>query len=338
MATIRDLAKHTGFSVTTISRVLNNDPTMKVTDSTRVAILEAAAEMNYSLPRPRQANKNHAVRIAVAEMMSQKEQLSDPYYLYLKNYVVRACMEQGYMVSYLSELENGCRMSEREDLDGILAIGIFSEKQIAQMAEISKNIVFVDSSPDEQRFDSVVLNFKLGVEQALDYLMGRGHYRIGFLGPTYKLDQRKRPAPEVRRQYFKEYMSEIGRYDECWMIDTMLTLEETREQVQKWLQSGKQRATAFLAYNEETAITAVSVFQEAGIRVPEDISIISFNDTPLSILIEPPLTSVNAHLESMGKVAVKLLKERLQEPLHLPYKVVLPLTLTERSSVSEYIE
>lgn len=338
MATIRDLAKHTGFSVTTISRVLNNDPTMKVTDNTRVAILEAAAELNYSLPRPRHSNKNHAPRIAVAEMMTQKEQLSDPYYLYLKNYVVRACMEQGYMVSYLSALDQDGRVAEKEELDGILAIGIFSEEQIARMAEISKRIIFVDSSPDEQQFDSVVLNFKLGVEQALDYLMQHGHYRIGFLGPTYKLDQKKRPAPEVRRQYFKEYMAEVGRYDECWMIDTMETLDETREQVGKWLQSDEQRPTAFLAYNEETAITAVSVFQEAGIRVPEDISIISFNDTPLSILIEPPLTSINAHLESMGKVAVKLLKERLEEPAHLPYKIVLPLTLTERSSVKVYKE
>lgn len=338
MATIRDLAKRTGYSVTTISRVLNNDPTMKVTDNTRVAILEAAAELNYSLPKPKRLGKNHAPRIAVAEMMTQKEQLSDPYYLYLKNYVVRACMEQGYMVSYLSEISEGGGIAGQGELDGILAVGIFSEEQIRQMEEISKAIIFVDSSPDEQQYDSVVLNFKLGVEQALDYLMQHGHYRIGFLGPTYKLDQKKRPAPEVRRQYFREYMTEIGRYDECWVIDTMLTLDETREQVKKWLQSGEQRPTAFLAYNEETAITAVSVFQEAGIRIPEDISIISFNDTPLSILIEPPLTSINAHLESMGRVAVKLLKERLEDHQHIPYKVVLPLTLSERSSVKDYQE
>lgn len=335
MATIRDLAKHTGFSVATISRVLNNDPTMKVTDETRIKILEAADELNYSRSKPRHSGKNHPLHIVIAEMMSQREKLSDPYYLYLKNYVVRACMEQGCNVSYLSEKEGRYHRLEKEPVDGILAIGIFSESQIEQMTEVSKSVVFIDSSPDEQKFDSVVLNFKLGVEQALEYLMQRGHYRIGFLGPTYKLDQKKRPALEVRRQYFKEYMSDVGRYDERWMIDTLLTLEETREEVEKWLQSGEQRPTAFLAYNEGTAITAVSVFREAGIRIPEDISIISFNDTPLSILIEPPLTSVNAHLESMGKEAVRLLKARIEEPQRLPYKVVLPLTLTERSSVQD---
>lgn len=338
MATIRDLANHTGFSVATISRVLNNDPTMKVTDDTRVKILEAADELNYVRTKPRRSSKAHSLHVAIAEMMSQREKLSDPYYLYLKNYVVRACMEQGYNVSYLAEKEGKYHTLEKEAVDGILAIGIFSENQIAQMMEISRSIVFIDSSPDENQFDSVVLNFRLGVEQALEYLMQHGHHRIGFLGPTYKLDQKKRPALEVRRQYFKEYMSDVGRYDERWMIDTLLTLDETREEVKKWLKSGEQRPTAFLAYNEGTAITAVSVFREAGIRIPEDISIISFNDTPLSILIEPPLTSVNAHLESMGKEAVRLLKERIEEPQRLPYKVVLPLTLTERSSVQNCVE
>lgn len=83
MATIRDLAKHTGFSVTTISRVLNNDPTLNVTDNTRVSILEAADELHYTLPKTRRSHKNRLVHIAIVEMMSLKEQLADPYYLYL---------------------------------------------------------------------------------------------------------------------------------------------------------------------------------------------------------------------------------------------------------------
>lgn len=101
MATIRDLAKHTGFSVTTISRVLNNDPTLNVTDNTRVSILEAADELHYTLPKTRRSHKNRLVHIAIVEMMSLKEQLADPYYLYLKNYVVRNCMEHDCNVSYL---------------------------------------------------------------------------------------------------------------------------------------------------------------------------------------------------------------------------------------------
>lgn len=220
MATIRDLAKHTGFSVTTISRVLNNDPTLNVTDNTRVSILEAADELHYTLPKTRRSHKNRLVHIAIVEMMSLKEQLADPYYLYLKNYVVRNCMEHDCNVSYLFEQSGKYQTLEKTPLDGILAIGIFSDQQIAQLLDISPNIVFVDSSPDERRFDSVVLNFRLGVEQALDYLLYKGHRKIGFLGPAYKLDQKKRPALEARRQYFIDYMKNAGLYDEHLIIDT----------------------------------------------------------------------------------------------------------------------
>lgn len=191
MATIRDLAKHTGFSVTTISRVLNNDPTLNVTDNTRVSILEAADELHYTLPKTRRSHKNRLVHIAIVEMMSLKEQLADPYYLYLKNYVVRNCMEHDCNVSYLLSSLANIRHWKRPRLT-VSCDRHFSDQQIEQLLEISPNIVFVDSSPDERGFDSVVLNFRLRVEQALDYLLYKGHRKIGFLGPAYKLDQKKR--------------------------------------------------------------------------------------------------------------------------------------------------
>lgn len=209
----------------------------------------------------------------------------------------------------------------------------FSDQQIAQLLEISPNIVFVDSSPDERRFDSVVLNFRLGVEQALDYLLYKGHRKIGFLGPAYKLDQKKRPALEARRQYFIDYMKNAGLYDEHLIIDTGLSAKDGSAQIRKWLEQKDHIPTALLAYNEESAITAVSNLREVGLRIPEDVSVISFNDTPLSILTEPPLTSVTAHLEVMGEMAVKMLLDRLDDPQHLPYKIVLPPTLAVRDSV-----
>ena len=206
-------------------------------------------------------------------------------------------------------------------------------RQIAQLLDISPNIVFVDSSPDERRFDSVVLNFRLGVEQALDYLLYKGHRKIGFLGPAYKLDQKKRPALEARRQYFIDYMKNAGLYDEHLIIDTGLSAKDGSAQIRKWLEQKDHIPTALLAYNEESAITAVSNLREVGLRIPEDVSVISFNDTPLSILTEPPLTSVTAHLEVMGEMAVKMLLDRLDDPQHLPYKIVLPPTLAVRDSV-----
>lgn len=80
MATIKDLANRTSFSVATISRVLSNDPAMKVTVHTRMVILEAAAELNYTSSKSKKSQKNPVMHIAVAEMMTREEQVSDPYY------------------------------------------------------------------------------------------------------------------------------------------------------------------------------------------------------------------------------------------------------------------
>lgn len=128
-------------------------------------------------------------------------------------------------------------------------------------------------------------------------------------------------------------MKNAGLYDEHLIIDTGLSAKDGSAQIRKWLEQKDHIPTALLAYNEESAITAVSNLREVGLRIPEDVSVISFNDTPLSILTEPPLTSVTAHLEAMGEMAVKMLLDRLDDPQHLPYKIVLPPTLAVRDSV-----
>ena len=336
MATIREIAEYTGFSAATISRVLNNDPTMSVTDATRTTILEAASRFHYKPPvKSRRAKRKDLPHIAVAEMLSPAEQLSDPYYLYLKNYAAQYCLDAGGEISYLTEQGGLYRTPSQKRLDGILAIGIFSEEQVEKLSAMCPALVFLDSSPDETRFDSVVLNLSLGVEQALDYLIAKGHRRIGFLGPSCKLDQKKRPAPEVRRQCFMRYMEEKGLLDPELVLDTSSDRQEMWDSLLGRIREGRALPTALLSYNEETAINAMGALRKAGLRVPEDVSIISFNDTPLSALTEPPLTSASAHLEDMSACASKLLFERMKECPSIPRKIVLPATLVERGSVIE---
>ena len=334
MATIRDLAKYTNFSASTISRVLNNDPTMNVPDSTRAKILEAAKELHYTSRRPKPAPATRPLHIAIVEMLSPAEQLRDPYYLYLKDYAVNYCMGRGHNVSYIYEVDGKYQLLGHTPPDGILAIGIFSTDQIETLAALGKPLVFLDSAPDELRFDSVVLNFRLGIDSAVDYLIQCGHRRIGFLGPAYKLDQRRNPAPEARWDCYVNQMKRVGLFDPSLLLDTRLSPEDTRRAVLDWLATSPAMPTAFIAYNEDTAITSASTFREHGFSIPGDISLISFNDTPLSVLIDPPLTSINAHLDSMSEAAVRLLTERIEDPNRLPCKMVVPMTLTPRESVA----
>lgn len=336
MATLKELSEYTGYSITTISRVLNNDPTMSASDATRSAILEAAGALNYKKPSSRQRHESRGkLRFGVAEMLSPVEQLEDPYYLYLKNHAMQHCMDLGHTTISLLEQAGSYQLSAGESLDGILAIGIFSEEQIASLSDLHSNLVFLDSAPDERRFDSVVINFKLGVEQALETLIERGHRRIGFLGPYRKLDERKRPAPEVRRQYFIDYMKQQGLFREDYLFEAKMTATAAHQTLRGQIQAGGELPTALLTANEEAAFGAIRALHEAGLRVPEDMSVISFNDTPLSALTDPPLTSISTHVECMSRVAVELLVQRTRGTSgHIPLKIVVPPTLTERASVS----
>ena len=334
MATLRELAAFTGFSITTISRVLNDDPTMSVSASTRAAILEAAGKLHYkSAPRRSRVVHSPSLCFAVAEMLSPVEQLADPYYLYLKSYSEQRCRDMGYAVTHLVEQDNIYRPDIPEKIDGVLAIGIFSESQISQLSQLSPNVVFLDSAPDDLHYDAVVLNFQLGIEQAVDHLLERGHRKIGFLGPDRKLDQKKRPAPEVRRQFFIHYLQEKGLYDASLLLDAQMNAPDARAVLGARLRGGSL-PTALLAANEEAAIGAVSAVREAGLQVPRDLSVISFNDTALSALTDPPLTSICTHVETMSATAVDLLAQRCIGAVNsLPLKIVVPPTLTVRESV-----
>lgn len=335
MATLRELAKYTGFSITTISRVLNSDPTMSVSDATREVILKAAGDLHYkNVPGRFRVGNAPALRFGFAEMLSPAEQLADPYYLYLKNYAEQHCRDLGYGVTVLCERAGSYERTSAEKLSGVLAIGIFSDEQVLQLSGLSGHIVFLDSSPDELHYDSVVLNFRLGVEQAAESLIALGHRRLGFLGPVCKLDQRKRPAPEIRRQIFIHYLQKKGLFDERFLFDAPMDASGARTVLSERIASGAPLPTALLAANEEAAIGALNAAKAAGLRVPEDLSIISFNDTPLGALTDPPLSGVCTHVEAMSAAAVDLLARRcLGQETAVPLKIVVPPALVLRESV-----
>lgn len=341
MATLKELSEYTGFSVTTISRILNDDPTMNASEETRKAILEAAGKLNYQSTRSRRGRTaKRPVRIGLAEMLSPTELLGDPYYLYLKNYVEQYCVEHGYGIAYLRRANDGFQQMTPTELDGIIAVGIFTPQEIDSLHAIHHNVVFLDSAPEEKRSDAVVGNLRFGVQLALEDLFAHGHRRIGFIGPLEKLDDHKQPAPDLRRQCFIAFMQDHGLFDPDLMLNVATDAALTHDAMRQYVESGKELPTAFLTHNEQNAIGAIRALTEAGVAVPERVSFIAFNDTPLAELTSPPLTSISMHIREMSELAVRLLLERVPSRQHgnlrsVPIKAVLPPELIVRGSVAE---
>lgn len=336
MATLRELSERTGYSPATISRILTGDPALSVTPEARARVLEEAGRLDYAATRSRRGRTpKPLLRVGVAEMLTPAERLRDPYYLYLSEDAASSCRESRCTEVTLARRGDGFILPEGETVDGVIAIGIFSRMEVECLKALSPHVVFLDSSPDELHCDSVVLNYRLGIEQALEHLWALGHRDIGFVGPAEKLDDWKQPAPETRRQTFLNWMAQRGGSDPL-LLECPMESNPTAGAVAAFLQSSEPCPTALLAANEETAMGVVRALRDAGKNIPGDVSVISFNDTPLSGAADPPLTAVSTHVREMARTAVRLLLQRAKAEAErtLPQKVVIPPTLTIRESTA----
>ena len=338
MATLKELSQRTGYSTATISRVLNGDQTLSVTEEVRRRILEEAGKTNYNETRSRRGRTPKSVlRVGVAEMLTPAQQLNDPYYLYLGNYVKQGCLDKKYACIHLESRGESFVLPRGEKLDGIVAIGLFSTAQIESLTNLNPNIVFVDSSPFESRFDSVVLGYELGISLALEHLEALKHKKIGFVGPVYKYNDRHQNALEIRRQLFIKLMESRDGFDPDLMLDCTMDIDSTVATWKKYLKAGKPLPSAVVCANEENAMGTLKCLQREGYSVPEDVSVVSFNDTPRSALVSPSLTSVSINTQEMANAALRMLAERVsisgKPPIRsLPLKVIVPPTLVVRES------
>lgn len=340
MATLKELSERTGYSAATISRILNGDTTLSVSDETRRRVLEEAGRINYTATRSRRGRTpKRTLRVGVAEHLTPVQQLDDPYYLFLANYVRQECLDKKYTYLPMERRGSGFALHDSEALSGIVAIGSFSTLEIESLGALTPNVVFMDTSPFESLYDSVLVGYELGISLALEHLENLHHKRIAFVGPSYNAGNRKQWVPEMRRRYFIQMMRARGILEKELLIECPMRRTEAKETIGKFLHCGPKPPTAILCANEESAIGTVLAIQEAGLSVPGDISVVSFDDTPKSTLVEPLLTSVSTHVEEMAKTALRLLAERActgpGTPVRtFPLKVIVPPSLEVRDSTA----
>ena len=160
MATIRDIAKAAGVSPATVSRVLNHDPTISVGVDTKLRIFDVAEELEYVTPKDRREQSMAGERrnIAIVDWYSEAQLVEDPYYLYLFNAVEKTCLQRGLNTFKVVRLDSGYTASVNLKADGMVAIGRFPQEEVTQLEQFTANIVFLDSSPDDGRFSSVLPN------------------------------------------------------------------------------------------------------------------------------------------------------------------------------------
>lgn len=337
MATLKEIASKANVSQSTVSRVLNHDSTIFVTDETKKKIFEIAEELEYKTLKERKnkTKKDLKIKVGIIEMYDTAMQLEDPYYLLLRNVVEKECFENNIDVIKLFKKDNEYI---NDDVEAIIAIGKFEKEEINSMNKITNNIVFLDSSPNDNLYDSVKVNFKSGVKQALSNLKKLGHKKIGYIGCIKTLSDEKVYEVDDRYKYYLEYMKENNMEYKKYLINCeSMTSIDGYNSVKKFIDEKNELPTAFFITNDTVATGVYRAIQENNIKIGKEISIIGFNDSIICTHMNPSLSSVRVHIEYLAQSAVVLVNERINFERTYPKKVIIPSELIIRESVCEII-
>ena len=317
--TLKNIADEAGVSLATVSRVLNNDPQLSVSPETRERIVTIAQRLDYN-KRRRQSPINR--RLAIVEWYSTEHELSDLYYLNLRLNVERAAQEAGYSTATVFA---GNLTSLADPVDGIIAIGKYSARQLENMKRYADVIIDVDGDALSQGIPCVVPDFVGGITQAVDYLAPH-HQRIGMIaGQETTGDQET--VGDLRFKTFVDLMEERQRPADLTCLGDYSD-HSGYEQMQAILQlPADQRPTAVIVANDAMAIGANRALQET----PESkIKLLSFGDVAgVANYIYPPLDAIHVPTDQMSMIGIVLISKYVNNQL-APERVVVGTQLVTR--------
>lgn len=340
MATIKDIALLSKVSASTVSRVLNNDETLSVATETRERILRVAGELEYKTVNKRRvdqlASNESSLKIGIVLCQSLEEELSDPYFLAIRQGIENECKNNGISSIELFRI-NYSNYDQLGEKDGLIIIGKLNEEILRTYCSNIDNIVYVDYSPNEELYDSVVIDFEKSTNKVLDHLFGIGYKRIGYIGgsQTEHFYQRKLPKNDFRQMAFENRMKQEGIFHNDDIYVGEYTMSNGYELMKKALKR-KPLPEAFFIASDPMAIGAERALQESNIDIPTQVAIVSFDDIEMAKFASCPLTTVKVHTFEMGKTGVKLLLDRINGR-KVPVKVTFSTEIVIRESCGSSI-
>ena len=322
MVTIRDVAKESGFSSTTVSIVLNDAPLARyIPPVTKKRIERAAEKLGYrpnEFARSLRSKRSHTVGVMVFDM-------TDPYC----TKVLRGIENTLYQASYLpiltdvhnerSRFERYLEMLLDRRIEGLIVLANWLFLDINLLADLEKSSIptaLIDCELKGDAMSSVIVDNELGGFLALQHLHALGHRKVAFIrGPKTLADS----SPRWRgiRNCAKACGLEIDSRLVVDLPDSRdpLSSFEAGQELTHTLLQHKRPFTALLAFDDMTAFGAIRALNQAGLRVPDHCSVTGFDDVAASALCTPALTTVRQPMEAMGADAVGIVLEGIKAVL-----------------------
>ena len=327
MATIKDIAQKAGVSPATVSRVLNYDPDLSVSKETEQKVFEIAEALNYT--KHKNKRRESAV-LRLVQWYDSEEELADLYYLAIRLGIEKRAEELNIRLikEQLSELSD-------TETQGTIAVGKFDQAQMKQLKKLNEELLFVDFDGLSLGINSLVVDFSQGVQLIIDQFIKEKHERIGILSGMEYTKGSRHEIDDPRFLVFREYLTRLKLYNEADHLQGAFTIEGGYTAMKTYLESHTDYPTAFFASSDALAIGAMRAIQVHGLRIPEDISVIGFNDVSVAKYVTPALTTVKVYTEWMGELAVSTILELIQEKAPVPRKITVGTELILRESTRD---
>ncbi|MBN2469511.1 MAG: LacI family DNA-binding transcriptional regulator [Anaerolineae bacterium] len=336
MVTIRDVAERAAVSPSTVSHVINK--TRHVSAETRQRVLQAMAELHYQPNRLARSLRSRRTQTLGVLLPNN----ANPFFAQ----VLEGIEAAGYDCGYNVILGNANDDPQRElayldtllskQVDGVLLVSTGAYREALDfLAARETPVVMVDRSPGEVyedfAIDTVFTENQRGGLLATEYLIGLGHCRIGCIaGPSLINSSAARVAG------YRQALQAAGLpLDERLLLSGDF-MHEGGYRAAKALLELKERPSALFVCNDLMAVGALYAAHEAGLRVPDDVSVIGFDDIPLASFTLPRLTTIAQPARELGARAVALLVKRLQDRQAPACHELLPVHLVERDSCQHY--
>ncbi len=328
--TIRDVARVAKVHPGTVSRALNAQTRALVNPETAERVLKAADKLGYRpnrIARGLKTSRSHTIGVLIPDITNP---LFPP--------ILRGIEDRLDEAGYTSLIVNTDNDAERErvyveamrarQVDGFISATARLDRELAELAGGGTPLVLVNRSLEDASVPAVTVDDRHGIALAVEHVVGLGHRRIGHVAGPQNLSTGHR-----RHLGFIDAMREAGLDvpDELVSFGEFFTEEEGARAFGELLDSAPD-VTAVVAANDLMAMGCYDVIGERGLRCPEDVSIVGFNDMPFVDKLRPPLTSVRVPQREVGKVAADLLLEQLSESGSPAKEILLEPTLVVRGS------
>ncbi|MGE7778491.1 LacI family DNA-binding transcriptional regulator [Peribacillus sp. NPDC097264] len=320
MTNIKKIAEYAGVSITTVSRVMNNHP--YVSEEKRKSVLKAIEQLNYT----RNINAVHLSKGKTHLIGVIIPYTNHPYYGAIIQGINKQANVLGYHIvifqtQYEREKEiQALKMLQMKQLDGIIVCSRISEMKVLLEYHVYGPIILCEDTTQSE-FSSISIDHYAAFSSALDYLVNKGYKKIG-----YSLGRKKSRNSSLRIKAFQDSMKKhhfISK--EEWLFEGSYYIKDGERAFQEWV-AMQDKPEAIIITNDDTAAGFIISAQKAGVKIPEDVAILGFNNDSISEMLD--ISTISLPLDSIGRMAVDL----FEDPATIKH-VKLGFSLITRKSV-----